>query len=365
MTTTLLGRWFRLSLSVQLVLATLLAVLPLVVALSYAALSLDRQIREQHQLVLSMATLNHLDASVSEQLKGLERSARQYRLLREPRFRQRYDDRLVELERNHGELTAMPGLDTEPEVLMRLLEVMATLGVRLEEFGGNGELDDLQPLLQQAYELSAQLSHQIEERLRTSLNAGEQQFNATLGHLFLIGVLAIPGTVLLVAIGTLAIAAPVRRLAQAIRDLGHRRWQQPVVINGPAELLELGERLDWMRRKLVASEHRSQALLQHITHELKSPLSAVTEASSLLADGVPGDLTPAQQRVLEAPQCRQTARTHPPVAQLQRGQSTRRRLPRAGGSAGAVLGTAGPIGGYRWRPPDPLALSGPVADGHD
>ncbi|QIB65377.1 sensor histidine kinase [Kineobactrum salinum] len=300
MSTTLLGRWFRLSLSVQLVLATLLAVLPLVVALSYAALSLGRQIREQHQLVLSMAALNHLDASVSEQVKGLERAARQYRLLREPRFRQRYDDRLAELERSHGELIAMPGLDTEPEVLRRLLEVMEALGVRLgPEFGNGGEQEDLQPLLQQAYDLSALLSQQIGERLRTSLSTGEQRFNATLGHLFVIGVLAIPGTVLLVTIGTLAISAPVRRLAQAIRNLGYRRWQQPVAINGPAELLELGEWLDWMRRKLLASENRSQALLQHITHELKSPLAAITEASSLLADGVPGDLTPAQQRVLE------------------------------------------------------------------
>jgi two-component system sensor histidine kinase GlrK len=316
MTTTVLGRWFRLSLSVQLVLATLLAVLPLVVALSYAALSLGRQIHEQHRLVLSMATLNHLDASVSEQVKGLERAARQYRLLREPRFRQRYEERLVELERSHGELTAMPGLDTEPEVLLRLLEVMTTLGVGLEsEAGDNAEREDLQPLLQQAYALSAQLSQQIGERLRTSLSAGQQQFNATLGHLFLIGVLAIPGTVLLVAIGTLAIAAPVRRLAQAIRDLGYRRWQQPVVINGPAELLELGERLDWMRRKLVASENRSQALLQHITHELKSPLAAVTEASSLLADGVPGDLTPAQQRVLEILR-RNAANLHELIRQL-------------------------------------------------
>lgn len=306
-----MGRWFQLSLSVQLVLATLLAILPLVVAVAYAAWSLGQQTRVQHQLVLSMAALNHLDASVSEQVKDLERAARQYRLLGETLFLERYHQRLEQLRRSHEHLATMPGLDAEPDVLRELLRVMEEVGWRLEaghssnaERPGSGdsidgELDELRPLLQQAYELSARLSELVGSRLQDSLRAGERQFNAIVWHLVLIGFLAIPGTVMLVAIGSLAIATPVRRLAQAIRDLGHRRWQQPVAIDGPADLLDLGERLDWMRRKLVSSENRSQALLQHITHELKSPLSAITEAGSLLADGVPGELTAAQQRVLE------------------------------------------------------------------
>lgn len=297
-------RRLRWSLSTQLVVATLLAVLPLVVAVSYAALSLDRQVHEQQRLVLSMATLNQLTVSVAEQVKELERTARQYRLLREPRFLERYGTHLEGLARNHETLAAMRGLDEESELLRRMLGLMQSLGARLApersgEGAVEGEMRDLQPLLQQAYGLSDEFGGQIEARLRASLAAGEGQFDRTLRHLFIIGALAIPGTIFLVTIGTLAIAAPIRRLARAIRDIGHRRWQEPVAIGGPAEMLELGERLDWMRRKLVVSENRSQALSQHITHELKGPLAAITEAGALLAEGVPGELTSAQQRVID------------------------------------------------------------------
>lgn len=295
-----LGRWFRLSLSVQLMLATLLAILPLVAAVAYAAVSLSQQTRVQQQRVLSMAALNHLDASVSEQLKGLERSARQYRLLREPQLHDRYRQRLEQLQGSYRRLAAMPGLDREAVILADLVRIMESVGEQLPAPAGtDAGLEDLQPELQQAYQRSGELSEHISAHLQTSLTAGEEQFDTVLRHLLLIGVLAIPGTVLLVAIGSLAIAKPIGRLERAIRDLGHRRWQEPVVINGPADLLDLGERLDWMRRKLLASENQSQALLQHITHELKNPLAAITEAGALLADGVTGDLTAGQQRVLE------------------------------------------------------------------
>jgi two-component system, NtrC family, sensor histidine kinase GlrK len=290
---------FRLSLSLQLVAAMLLAILPLVVAVAFAAWALAEQTRTQHQLVLSMSTLNQLDAAVSEQVRALERAARQYRLLREPRFQDRYKERLAQLRSNRDELASMDGLEAESATLIELVQALEQVGARLEPQGPSGGApDDLQPLLQQAYELSAQLSAQVARRLEASLAAGEEQFNATFRRLVLIGSLAIPGTVLLVALGSLAIATPVRRLVRTIRNLGHRRWQEPIAIQGPAELQELGEWLDWMRRKLLASEQRSQAFMRYVTHELKNPLAAISEASSLLADEVPGDLSPAQQRVL-------------------------------------------------------------------
>lgn len=293
-------RWLRLSLRVQLVAATLLAVLPLVIAIAYAAWSLSLQTHAQHERVLAMAALNHLDVAVSEQLKDLERSARQYQLLGEPRFAELFHQKLEQLRANLDRLVRMPEAGEASVTLAALVGLMSSAGEHLVAGASHpARAQQVDGLLQRSYELSAELGSQIESAMQQSLAEGEEQFNAVVARLTLIGFLAVPGTVLLVAIGCLTISVPLRRLATAIHDLGLRRWQEPVSIRGPVDFVELGERLEWMRRELLTSEQHKQNFLRHITHELKSPLSAVMEAGALLAERIPGELTAAQQRVLE------------------------------------------------------------------
>lgn len=292
---------FNSSMSQQLVIATVLAVLPLVLAVGYATWSLGQQTRLQHELVQAMASLNRLDASVSEQVKDLERSARQFRLLREPRFQELYMQRLAQLQRNQQRLRELPTRDSEQQTLAALVELMNEVGAELdvETPPGGAEQQSLIPSFQQAYLLSSQLSKEIDSHLQMALAEGERKFDAIVWRLSIIGVLAIPGTVLLVVISCITIYRPIRRLSEAIRQLGHRQWDRPIAIGGPTDLIELGERLEWMRQQLLATEQQKHAFLRHITHELNSPLSAVMEAGALLADKVPGDLTDAQLRVLQ------------------------------------------------------------------
>jgi two-component system sensor histidine kinase GlrK len=54
-----------------------------------------------------------------------------------------------------------------------------------------------------------------------------------------------------------------------------------------------------MRQRLVLSEKQKQAFLQHITHELKAPLAAITEASRLLNEQYLGPATPGQVEVIK------------------------------------------------------------------
>src|SRR5690606_19732968 len=76
------------------------------------------------------------------------------------------------------------------------------------------------------------------------------------------------------------------------------RWQQPVVIDGPADFVALGNSLEWMREQLLITDRQKEAFVRHITHELKSPLAAIMEAGSLLWDQVPGPLNESQRNVL-------------------------------------------------------------------
>lgn len=90
---------------------------------------------------------------------------------------------------------------------------------------------------------------------------------------------------------------PLKQLENAIVGLGENRLDQTIAIQGPADLALVGERLNWLRLRLVELDADKARFLRHISHELKTPLAALREGVSLLEDGVGGTLS-ADQREL-------------------------------------------------------------------
>ena len=107
----------------------------------------------------------------------------------------------------------------------------------------------------------------------------------------------IPAALVLAVFGTLSIARPVRQIDRAIRRLGSGQFDDPVQIRGPRDLEELGERLDWLRLRLLDLDAQKVRFLRHVSHELKTPLTAIREGAQLLSDQVTGQLTPAQEEI--------------------------------------------------------------------
>jgi len=69
-------------------------------------------------------------------------------------------------------------------------------------------------------------------------------------------------------------------------------------VRGPEDLRYLGRRLDWLRRRLDEFETQKNRFLRHVSHELKTPLTALREGAELLHDQVAGPLSPAQRQVV-------------------------------------------------------------------
>src|SRR5207302_3808412 len=69
-------------------------------------------------------------------------------------------------------------------------------------------------------------------------------------------------------------------------------------VRGPEDLRYLGRRLDWLRRRLDEFETQKNRFLRHVSHELKTPLTALREGAELLHDEVAGALAPAQRQVV-------------------------------------------------------------------
>lgn len=286
----------RLSLTQQWICATLLALLPLVVAVFYASQYLASQAKSQRDMVISIDQLNKLDAAIHSQSTDIERSARQYLLLRNTKFLDLFEQNVAVLKEQQARLAPLIG-DSEP--LVGLVRVVNRVHRRLREaVGAEVDQDALNELLRESKQYVQAISDEVDLAVQAKLDNSEYQFEAVMQRLMILGIWAVPGTVLMVILSSVAVARPMWRLATAIRRLGHGHWHEPIAIVGPADLESLGASLEWMRERLDASERQKQAFSRHITHELKTPLAAIMEAGSLLRDQVPGKTNDAQQQVI-------------------------------------------------------------------
>jgi len=104
---------------------------------------------------------------------------------------------------------------------------------------------------------------------------------------------------ILAGIFTVLITQPIRQIDQAIRDLGNAAFNVPIQIKGPDDLVYLGERLDWLRLRLLELEAEKNRFLRHVSHELKTPLAAIREGSQLMIDEIAGKINPEQRNIVE------------------------------------------------------------------
>jgi two-component system sensor histidine kinase GlrK len=106
-----------------------------------------------------------------------------------------------------------------------------------------------------------------------------------------------PTAVLLIAWFTYLLARPITQVSAGIQGLGQGDFARPIHIEGPRDMVRLGEQLDWLRERLVTLEAQKTRFLQHISHELKTPLTALREGSDLLSSGVVGNLNAEQREI--------------------------------------------------------------------
>src|SRR5262245_32300668 len=276
-----------------------LVTLPLVGALAYSAGNTERLAGESRSAVFNASQAARASRALVERIATIERLAQQAAVLDDPELLQGYArvhrsfrqlaDEIGQLPLDEAQLGALNRAVGLEQSLYDLLTSLPR--VRLDPAEITGRVDQLIDAAREVLAINNLIVDREVEHLRAS--ADEVQRGLILLLLFSTAV------ALTIALAlTRYISRPIAAIDNAIRQLGGADFSRPIAVRGPEDLRHLGRRLDWLRRRLEEFETQKNRFLRHVSHELKTPLTALREGAELLNDQVAGPLVPAQKQVV-------------------------------------------------------------------
>ncbi|WP_148253375.1 sensor histidine kinase [Aidingimonas lacisalsi] len=295
MTTQVSRRWRPRSLWQLVLLAFIAVMLPLGILMFQASQALSELTRLADVSARQAVEETRRARTLSTLALELERSARQYAVVEQEGLLDIFSDRLDEfselLDQQRRLLPDNPNiaaLDRQVEELKQLPELP------IEEF--REALPQFSTFAQHTDAVRVATNSQIDNRI----DSIRDRASTVQTRVWLQTGALVSASLSLMLLFSWLINRPVRQIERRILSLGSVGTKpDPVPIQGPAELVSLGDRLDWLSSRLSELEAQKQQFLRHMSHELKTPLASVREGTALLDDGVAGELTPRQREIVD------------------------------------------------------------------
>lgn len=282
-----------------LVAGFLVVALPLLGTLLYSAWHTERLTEQSRSAVFGASKAARASRALVHRIGSIERLALQVAVTPDDALR-------ADLLRAHAafrqvasELEVLPLEEDQRVVLRRTVAREAALVESVSQAPeGSLELARLRAaagaLADEAYQVLS-VSYFVADREVERLSASADELHRRLIILVLLATaMALAAALVL----TRLIARPIAQINSAIRQLGSADFERPIRVGGPEDLQLLGERLDWLRRRLTELEAQKNRFLRHLSHDLKTPLTALREGTELLNDQVAGPLAPPQRQVV-------------------------------------------------------------------
>src|SRR5688572_1221939 len=272
----------------------MLVAAPLIAALAYSAWHSERLAEQSRTAVFNASQAARASRTLVNRIGSLERLA----TLNTPgqdvdlgkvhaSFRQVAHE-LLQLPLEEDQLAALKRTISQEESLYELL----TSSKRPERRRLSELAAGLSENASEVLAISTRVADREVHRLRADAESVQRQ-------LVLLVIFSTAVAMALALALTRHIGRPISELDAAIRQLGGADFEQPIAVRGPDDLKTLGERLDWLRRRLLELEDEKNRFLRHLSHELKTPLTVLREGAELLHDEVGGPLSASQRRVVD------------------------------------------------------------------
>ena len=277
-----------------------LVALPLVFALLNNAVTVDRLANRSQNAVYQAMQATQSGRRLAQQLTALERTARQMVILDDRSLLDTYVANRRQFDQAVGEFANLPLDADQKRALEEIVRGEAAVFGALSGAGpkspeARAAVESFIVLSEQAQALVTRSNALIDREVEAMRETADRAQRITLWQLLAL----VPVVVFLVIGFSILITRPIRQIDAAIRRLGGGQLRVPVAVIGPQDLEHLGERLEWMRRELLDVEQQKNRFLRQVSHELKTPLTALREGAELLSEEAVGKLTPEQREIAE------------------------------------------------------------------
>jgi two-component system, NtrC family, sensor histidine kinase GlrK len=275
-----------------------LAILPLLAAFISANIYFDALTKQSLFNMSQAVETTRASRILLEELAVMERSARQYFVLHDELLLTNYLNAHDRLNKALTTLSRLPITQPLKPELEKFSNQENDLFISIRNSNVNisfdqNMIDSFTSLANQAYKIT-NLNNQLIDKESALFKT---KVTKTQRLLFLQALALVPLAVVIAGLITWMIARPIRSIDAAIGQLGKGDYEHVIDINGPGDLRLLGSRLNWLRSELKNLHQQKQRFMQQASHELKTPLTAIREASELLNDGIAGKLNTQQTEI--------------------------------------------------------------------
>lgn len=273
-----------------------LVVLPFLLAFANATLFLQNITQQSRVAVTQAVQTTSGTRTLIEELTRMERVTRQYLVVGNADLLDNFATAHHDFSETARSLDHLP-LDAQQHAALRdIIRQLDQLAAQIA-LGDSVNIARLLPEFGHLFEQTNALlvaSNRMIDRETAALQAAAEKAQRALMWQALS---LIPFALIVTFVITYLIARPLRQLDHAIHDLGNGKLSGKIEVTGPQDMKKLGERLDWLREQHAQLEEQKSRFLREVSHELKTPLTAIREGAELLNEGIGGQLSPQQREI--------------------------------------------------------------------
>lgn len=287
---------FRPSSILQLTITGYVAItILLVTAFVIMANQFDKFSKRSEEMITKTARAIRAGSDLIEQTIAMERNARQYLILGDDELLVIYSGRRDNLIQTADGLLK---LEISPAVNAGLNKLLTDENKVYESLKRSPKEENVASVYPALLKQSYTVLYAIDDWINSQLSDQRLQTDKTRRILIFQVLLFLAVALILAALFTVLITRPLRQIDHIINRLGSGRFDEHVQIQGPRDLQELGQRLDWLRNRLNDLEQQRTFFMHHVSHELKTPLASIQEGTALLDEGVVGNFTEEQRDII-------------------------------------------------------------------
>lgn len=279
-------------LATKLILANSAGLLLLGILAGWSVWAVGRVVEVNDKLATRAAPALRLEEELLESAHALHRLERRHDLLGDVVYASVWQARA---ERMLERVDALRPLLTLPAEEQRWLALSEILDAYLRSFGTPDAPLLASRLVDSLERLSAVTAGSLAEAQRHAASMDRAARRSVL--------LVLPAGLLAVLAGTVfftrRMTRDLRRLSDASGEVARGTFVGQLPVERGDEVGELAIAFRAMADRLVEADHAKENFFASVSHEFRSPLTAIREAASLLQDGVAGALEPRQRRLVE------------------------------------------------------------------